>query len=267
MARLPRYSVPGQPLYVIQRGNNRSTLFAARADYRFFLDCLKAACTKHACRVHAYVLMTDHVHLLMTPEQEGGVGKVMQSVGRRYVQYFNLTYVRTGTLWEGRYRATLVDADRYLLTCYRYIELNPVRAGLAAHPGLYRWSSYGGNALGRRDPAIDVHEQYRLLGSTDNARQAAYRALFQRDIDEPTIRRIREATHKGWALGSDRFHDEITGLLNRRARPLPKGGDRRSKAVKTGSGTVETGGRDREWRPIANRRSRTLTGTTLFQGG
>jgi putative transposase len=165
MARLPRYAVPGQPQHVIQRGNNRAVLFATAPDYQFFRDCLKTACEHHGCQIHAYVFMTNHVHLLMTPQTEDGIGKVMQSVGRRYVQYFNFTYGRTGTLWEGRYKATLIDTERYLLTCYRYIELNPVRAGLVAGPGEYPWSSYGANALGRYDPLVTLHGQYLGLGT------------------------------------------------------------------------------------------------------
>jgi putative transposase len=232
MARLPRYAVPRQPQHVIQRGNNRSVLFAANADYRIFIDCLKTACEHHGCQVHAYVLMTNHLHLLMAPESEVGIGKVMQSVGRRYVQYFNFTYGRTGTLWEGRYKATLVDSERYLLTCCRYIELNPVRAGIVEHPSQYRWSSYSANALGQPDSLLTMHPLYLALGSDGAARCAAYRELFRNDIDDDTLCKIREATNKGWALGHERFHSDIAELLNRRARPLRKGGDRRSQAYR-----------------------------------
>ena len=129
MARLPRYAAVGVPQHVIQRGNNRSAVFAAESDYLFFRECLVAACMLHECELHAYVFMTNHSHLLMTPWTAGAVSSVMQDVGRRYVKRFNATYQRTGTLWEGRYRATLVDHESYLFTCYRYIELNPVRAG------------------------------------------------------------------------------------------------------------------------------------------
>ncbi|MCA1806592.1 MAG: transposase, partial [Actinobacteria bacterium] len=130
MARLPRYFVPGQPLHIIQRGNNREPIFASDDDYRFYLDCLIDAADQHGLAVHAYVLMTNHVHLLATPDTDTSVGKTLQSVGRRYVQYFNHTNQRTGTLWEGRYKATLIDSEAYLLTCMRYIELNPARAGM-----------------------------------------------------------------------------------------------------------------------------------------
>ena len=130
MARLPRYVVVGHPQHVIQRGNNRSPTFYENQDYEFYLECLEEACERYRCDVHAYVLMTNHVHLLMSPWQRNSISKVLQSVGRRYVQYINYYYKRTGTLWEGRYKATLIDTERYLLTCYRYIELNPVRAGM-----------------------------------------------------------------------------------------------------------------------------------------
>ena len=146
MARLPRFVLPGHPQHVIQRGNNRNVIFASEDDFHFYLDCLKTACKSHDVQVHAYVLMTNHVHLLMTPQTECGLAKVMQSVGRRYVQYFNWNYKRTGTLWEGRYKATLIDTKRYLLTCYRYIELNPVRANMVTQPEAYRWSSFRFNA-------------------------------------------------------------------------------------------------------------------------
>lgn len=232
MARLPRYALPGQPQHAIQRGNNRSVLFAADIDFQFYRDCLKAACSQHGCVVHAYVFMTNHVHLLTTPANETGIGKVTQSVGRRYVQYFNYTYQRTGTLWEGRYKATLIDGDRYLLTCYRYIELNPVRANVVTDPNAYRWSNHGANAQGRSDALVTPHEQYTALGADAPTRQAAYRELFRTHLDSRTLENIREATNKGWALGDERFRSEVELLLQRRTRPLPKGGDHRSEAFR-----------------------------------
>ena len=134
MARLPRFVLPGQPQHIIQRGNNRGVIFVADEDYQFFLEKLGDLSVKHGCQLHAYVLMSNHVHLLMTPIEANSISKLMQSLGRYYVQYFNKKYMRTGTLWEGRYKATLLDSETYLLTCYRYIELNPVRAGIAGHP-------------------------------------------------------------------------------------------------------------------------------------
>ena len=149
MARQPRFVLPGQPQHVIQRGNNRQDIFRADEDYAFYLEKAEEAANKHECDIHAYVLMTNHVHLLVTPHLENSISKMMQMIGRYYVQYFNYRYRRTGTLWEGRYKASLIDSEQYLLTCMRYIELNPVRAtNMADHPSDYRWSSYGSNATG-----------------------------------------------------------------------------------------------------------------------
>ena len=234
MPRLSRYVLPGPPQHVIQRGNNRSPIFVADEDYGRFRQELRDSCRQHQCLIHAYVLMTNHVHLVMTPEREHSIAKVLQSVGRRYVQYFNFTYKRTGTLWEGRYKATLIDSERYLLTCYRYIELNPVRANMVAHPSEYRWSSYRANALGQPDPLLTPHAEYLALGHSAPEREAAYRALFVAHLDSRTLTEIREATQKGWALGNDRFKDEVERLLQRRTRPLPRGGDHRSVAYREG---------------------------------
>ncbi|HHH38924.1 MAG TPA: transposase [Sedimenticola sp.] len=229
MARQPRFCLPGQPQHVIQRGNNRDIMFADALDYRFYLDTLADACRRFGCAVHAYVCMTNHVHMLMTPEAGDAISQVMQSLGRRYVQYFNYRYRRTGTLWEGRYRATVIDAEPYLLICHRYIELNPVRAGIVAHPAEYPWSSYGHNGRGQPDALLTEHPLYRSLARDRHARQAAYRALFDARIPETTLAALREATNKAWALGNDRFRSRIETLLNRQAAPKPRGGDRRSK--------------------------------------
>jgi putative transposase len=148
MARKPRIALAGYAQHVVQRGNNRQATFFAEADYRYYLDCLAEASAKYDCALHAYVLMTNHVHLLVTPNQTDGIARMMQSVGRRYVQYVNYCNKRSGTLWEGRYKASLVQSERYLLVCSRYIELNPVRAGMVTRPEAYRWSSYRANALG-----------------------------------------------------------------------------------------------------------------------
>lgn len=229
MARLPRYNLPGQPQHVILRGNNRSIIFVAEEDYHFFLDCLRQAAEQHGCAIHAYVLMTNHVHLLMTPEREDSIGKALQSLGRRYVQYFNYTQKRTGTLWEGRYKATLIDSERYLLTCYRYIELNPVRANMVVHPREYSWSSYLCHAEGKNDKLITDHALYLSLGKDDEARQATYRALFNAHVSEATLDEIRDATNKGWALGNDQFKEKIATAVSRRVSPLPKGRPKKNK--------------------------------------
>jgi len=211
---------PGAVQHIIQRGNNRQVIFAAEADYQFFRDALVEAARKHGLAIHAYVWMTNHVHLLATPSFADSISKTFQSVGRRYVQYFNYTYKRSGTLWEGRYRATVVDSERYLLTLMRYIELNPVRAGMVAMPQDYPWSSYRRNALGVAGPNADwlsLHEEYSRLGRGDADRQNAYQALFATAIDDGDLAEIRGCTHKGWALGGERFRAEIEALAQRQA--------------------------------------------------
>jgi putative transposase len=152
MPRKPRMYLPGVPAHVVQRGNNRAACFFTDDDYQFYLECLGQGLRRYRVELHAYVLMTNHVHLLLTPEDADGISRLMQHLARLYVLYINKTYGRSGTLWEGRHKASLVQADRYLLTCYRYIELNPVAAGMARCPEQYRWSSYGWHALGRPTP-------------------------------------------------------------------------------------------------------------------
>lgn len=229
MARQRRFAVPGQPQHVIQRGNNREIIFAADQDYLFYLEKLEEACRRFGCQIHAYVLMTNHVHLLLTPDTTTGIGQVMQSLGRHYVQHFNYQYRRTGTLWEGRYKATLIDAETYLLHCYRYIELNPVRAGMVKRPEQYRWSSHGFNALGSTDGLITPHHVYLQLGPEKQHRRNAYRALFRPALEENVDDAIREATNKAWVLGNDRFKAHIESLLDRQAAPRTRGGDRKSR--------------------------------------
>jgi putative transposase len=223
MARLIRYDLPGVPQHVIQRGNNRGATFAAMEDYGFYLDCLSTGARSFGCDIHAYVLMTNHVHLLVTPRVAGGVSKMMQSIGRRYVRYFNQAYKRTGTLWEGRYKATLIDSEKYLLTCSRYIELNPVRAGMVETPGDYSWSSFAANALGKSSGVLSFHPLYLRLGATPKDRQGAYLALFNLALGSEMLDSIRNATNKAWALGDDRFKEEVAGLTGRRIAPIPRG--------------------------------------------
>jgi putative transposase len=152
MARLPCYYIKDQPQHIIQRGNNRELFFAANEDYLFYLECVQEAAKSHDLSIHVYVLMTNHVHLLASPQAPDSIPKTLQSVGRRYVQYFNHSYKRTGTLWVGRYKATVIDSDHYLPTCMRYIELNPVHAEMVDHPQNYIWSSYLSNAEGKQNP-------------------------------------------------------------------------------------------------------------------
>lgn len=232
MARLPRYVVPGQPQHVILRGNNRQSIFATDTDYEFFQDCLVEAAQRFGLAVHAYVWMTNHVHLLATPTDAASLPKTLQSAGRRYVQHFNFIRRRSGTLWEGRYRATIIDSERYLLTCMCYIEENPVRAGMVRRPGEYRWSSYRANALGK--PGVDSdwlmpHPLYEALGRNPGSRRQAYRQLFRRPVIKTDLKAIRESTHKGWALGDERFRLEMERLGGRRTAPLARGRPRREE--------------------------------------
>ena len=186
------------------------------------------AARDYGVAIHAYVLMTNHVHLLATPRVATSVPKMMQSIGRAYVQYFNFTYRRTGTLWEGRYKAAIVDDERYLLTCMRYIELNPMRAHMVASPGEFSWSSFRANACGVADNLVEPHPIYRRLGHSPEARQAAYRALFRSSIPEEELCTIRDATQNAWALGSATFRRRIA-VLSRRAERLPLGRPRKER--------------------------------------
>jgi putative transposase len=223
MARRPRLALPGVPLHVIQRGNNRNPCFVGDGDRRLYLQCLAEAAGKHRCAIHAYVLMPNHVHLLTTPADGDGVSLMMQEVGRRYVRLFNDTYKRTGTLWEGRFKAVMIDSERYFLTCQRYVELNPVRATLVSKPSDYTWSSHRHNAVGVRNALVTPHEIFTSLAQDDAARRTAYVALFAQPMPVEEIERIREATNKGWPLGSESFVKQVESALGRPARPPKRG--------------------------------------------
>jgi putative transposase len=205
------------------RGNNREPIFGNDEDCLFLKEALLDAAKRHDLAIHAYVFMTNHIHLLVTPGSEQSIPKTMQSIGRRYVQYFNYRYQRTGTLWEGRYRATVVDAENYLFECMRYIELNPVRAGMAAHPRDYLWSSYRANAEGKPDALVNTHALYRAIDKDEQQRRIGYRALFKVPMEACVLEEIRKCTNKGWALGGGRFQAKIERLTERRAKPLAKG--------------------------------------------
>lgn len=207
MPRRPRISLAEIPQHLVQRGVNRDPCFFAEEDCHCYLHWLQEAASDWQCVVHAYVLMTNHVHLLITPQTGNGLAKLMQSVGRRYVQYINRHYKRTGTLWEGRYKSSVIQAEAYLLTCMRYIELNPVRAAMVNDPGEYRWSSYRHNGLGQNDPRITEHTLYRSLGLDGESRRTAYRALFRSQLDDEAIGEIRLALAQGQPLGSERFRE------------------------------------------------------------
>jgi len=223
MARLPRFVIPGQPRHLIQRGNNRQALFGADADYRFFRGALVEAATQQGLAIHADVWMTHPIHVLATPETGHAFSQVLQSVGRRYVQYFNAAYGRGGALWEGRYRATVVDSERYLLPLMRYIELNTAE---------YPWSSYRHPALGEPGPNADgwtPYPEYLQLGRSPPEREHAYRQLFQIAMALADLADIRDCSHKGWALGNERFKEHIESLTKRRATSKGLGRPRKVK--------------------------------------
>jgi putative transposase len=227
MPRRPRLLLPNVPLHLIQRGNNRQVCFVAEEDYRFYLDWLKEYAAKTGCRIHAYVLMSNHVHLLVSSPTTDGLGAMMKALGQRYVQYVNRTYRRSGTLWEGRFRSCLTQEESYLLACQRYIELNPVRAGMVEHPGEYRWSSYRANAQGVENTLVQPHELYLALGRETAEREAAYRELFRYDLEPGLVDQIRKATNGNFALGNTRFGEQITKALGRRAQPGKSGRPRK----------------------------------------
>ena len=228
MARLPRICPPDIPQHVIQRGNNRHACFASEQDFSAYANWLKEYSQQFSVAIHAWVFMTNHVHLLVTPQKQDGIAHMMQALGRRYVRYFNYTYRRTGTLWEGRYKSSLVQTETYLLQCQRYIELNPVRATMAADPSGYEWSSYRCNGLGIASELCTPHEEYLKLGRTKNERLYTYRSLFKAHVEGELLGAIRSSVNQGLALGNDRFKEEIENLYGRRVRPAKMGRPRKS---------------------------------------
>ena len=218
MPRKGRFNLIGYPQHVIQRGNNRQACFVNDEDREFYKECLLDACKKYDVAVHAYVLMTNHVHIAMTPGKASAISKAMQSLGRRYVRYFNYVYERTGTLWEGRYKASLVDTDTYMLTLLKYIELNPVRAGMVDMPQAYPWSSYRHHGYGYPDELMSTHDVYRNLGCNNSQRQRNYRAWFKHDITLAERKMIGESITHGLVMGSEQFKDMLEmkyGLVTR----------------------------------------------------
>jgi putative transposase len=238
MPRSPRLYLPGFPLHVIQRGNNRLPCFFSNDDCAAYLDWLRRAAEKLDCAIHAYVLMTNHVHILLTPPRAGAVSALMQSLGRRYVHYVNRVYRRSGTLWEGRFRACIVHAEQYLLQCMRYIELNPVRAGMVDQPGDYRWSSFRCNGLGRPDKLVQEHVVYSMLAATAAERQERYRALFRAQLDDEVLSEIREASQLGGVLSDDRFRAEIEAAHQRRLTRAPRGRPKRKEMKRVSESTL-----------------------------
>lgn len=218
------------PQHVVMRGVDKQATFFASDDYALFLEVLAKEATKSYCSIHAYVLMTNHVHLLLTPHEKRSIPKLIQGLGRGYVQTVNRRYDRTGTLWQGRYKACLVQEDHYFLACQRYIELNPVRAGIVSDPATYAHSSYRRNALGTTHALLTPHRCYMGLGRSDAERCIAYRRLFEAAIDQPLIDTIRKSTNSCRVLGNEVFTDQIEAMLKRRIRPAKRGRPVRSSA-------------------------------------
>ena len=233
MARLPRLTVPGYPHHVIQRGNNRQMIFRDAADHEFMLGLLTEQARKLQVEIHAYVLMGNHFHLLATPQTQDGLPLMMQSVGRSYVRYFNRRHQRSGTLWEGRYRSTIVQSERYLLACMVYIDLNPVRAGMLASAADYPWSSHAHLAGLRHDPLLTPHPLYWQLGNTPFAREQAYVNLVRAGLAPEQHAALGQAAHSGWALGGDDFIADLEKRTARRASRAARG--RPVKAEETAS--------------------------------
>jgi len=229
MPRKPRFFLPNIPVHAVQRGNNRQAIFFDESDYRLYLKWVKAAAEKYGCQIHAYVLMTNHVHLLITPEHRDSLSRLFQYVGRYYVTYVNNTYGRTGTLWEGRYKASIIEGDRYLLSCCRYIELNPVRAGMVKRPEDYLWSSYRYNALQRDDSLLSPHKLYLQLGETDELRQRSYRALFQTALQAEALDEMRGCLQSGTPLGNDCFKAQVEQALKIKVGQVKRGRPRKAK--------------------------------------
>ncbi|MFM9883862.1 MAG: transposase [Burkholderiales bacterium] len=245
MPRRPRIQLDGIPLHIVQRGHHREPCFFGEGDYAQYLHWLGEALGETQCALHAYVPMANHVHLLLTPRKAAAVPRLIMSLGRRYVQYINRTHGRTGTLWDSRYKSSVIQADNHLLSCQRYIELNPVRAAMVSDPAHYRWTSYRANALGSPDSLITAHALYLALGSRNKARQAAYRALFRSHMDKAAIDDIRLALNQNQPLGNARFYARIeraTGMRREaRARGRPRLEDQPALAPLSGPGKLKRG--------------------------
>ena len=232
MARLPRLTLPGYPHHVIQRGNNRQPIFASTADYCYFLGLMHDSAKSFDVAIHAYVLMGNHFHLLATPQTDKGLPQMMQAVGRSYVRYFNDLHGRSGTLWEGRYRSTLIQTDRYLLACMAYIDLNPVRAGLAVDAQDYPWSSHGHYIGLRADRLVTPHALFWSLGNTPFAREAAYAEMVRSGVGADLQAALTQSVLSGWALGEAKFVTDLQKQTLRRVQKIQPGRPLLTPAVK-----------------------------------
>jgi putative transposase len=227
MARLNRLAVGGCVHHVLQRGIDRRPIFRDAADFLRMQEDLAELCRAGGLAVHAYVLMPDHFHLLVSPSQAEGLSRTMQALGRRYVRWFNQRHGRAGTLWEGRFRSTIIEPERYLLDCMRYIELNPLRAALVADAATYPWSSLAHHLGLAADPLVTDHPRYWSLGNTPFDRQAAYARLCAEPLDGAVLASVRDSTHRGWPLGDAAFIEALARRTERRLVRKPVGRPRR----------------------------------------
>ncbi len=231
MPRKLRIDVPGFSQHIIQRGVNRAACFCDDHDHQFYQVSLGESVRKNCCRIHAYVLMSNHVHLLVTGGEAGCISSMMQNLGRRYVRYFNTRHDRTGTLWEGRFKSSLIDSEQYLLACYRYIEMNPVRSGMVSRPQDYRWSSVHANAYGQWDVRVDPHSVYLQLGSDVAKRLASYRHFLEEDIGQGEVDSIRDHVNQGKVLGSSKFQEHLGVLTGLNVKLAPMGRPRKQRSA------------------------------------
>ena len=216
MARLPRLTIQGHPHHIIQRGNNRQAIFAAASDYQLMMSLIDENAIKYGVAIHAYVLMNNHFHLLATPGTEQALPQMMQAIGRSYVRVFNQSQGRTGTLWEGRYRSTVIQAEKHLLACMAYIDLNPVRAGMVDEARDYPWSSHAHYVGLRADKLLTPHPLIWTLGNTPFAREAAYAEMVHAGISLAQQQKLTHSTLSGWALGEDDFLADLQSRTERR---------------------------------------------------
>jgi putative transposase len=228
MARLPRLVIPHQVHHIFQKGNDQQLIFREAADYVAFLAWLREAAKQFRVAIHAYALLPDRVHLLVTPAEAAGLGRMMQWIGRHYVPWFNRKYGRSGTLWQGRFKATLVDAENFFMLCSRFIESSPSRAGIAAEPAEYPWSSYGHHIGLKPDPLITDHSLYWGLGNTPFDREIAYRGLMEQALAPEQNEALEQAIIKGWAIGSEEFKRQMEKSSHRRVSALKKGRPRKA---------------------------------------
>ena len=239
VARLPRIILPGVPLHIYQRGNNRGCCFRCDIDRKFYLSRLKRYSVEYKVAIHSYVLMTNHIHLLVTPESKAATASMMKALGVSYVRYFNNKYERTGTLWEGRFKASLVDSDNYFLTVSCYIEMNPVRAKMVRQPSQYKWSSFNVNGLGASTTLLKQHQVYVGLGDCQQTRLERYRALFPKGTVDEGVEAVRNALAKGAILGDEAFKSTVESQLELVRSRYSKGGDRRSKVFRAAQKPID----------------------------